>query len=116
MEEFKEFDRGAKKTDLVNKNIAGSIDAVIIIIIYCILLFSNITYFINLTDNFKILYIFAFFFIYRLISVMTIKRTVGMSLLGIEFSKEDGTELNLKEKLLTIIMVYINGVDCFNKK
>ncbi|WP_345094960.1 hypothetical protein [Flavobacterium chungnamense] len=116
MEEFEEFDNGTIKTDSVKKNIAGLIDAIVIIIFYCISYFLNISYFINLIDTFKILYIFAIFLIYRLVSIIIIKRTLGMTLVGIEFSKGDRTELNLKEKLLTIIMVYINGVDCFNKK
>jgi len=116
MEEFEEFDHGTTKADSVKKNIAGLIDAIIVIIFYCISIFSNISYFVNLIDTFKVLYIFAIFLIYRLVSIIIIKRTLGMTLVGVEFSKGDGTELNLKEKLLTIIMVYINGVDCFNKK
>ncbi len=119
MGKFDEFDHEttkSKRTDFVRKNIAGFIDALIVIIFYCISFFSNISFFIKLTDSNKVLYIFAFFLIYRLISIITIKRTIGMFLLGIEFSKEDETKLNLKEKLLATVMVYVNDVDCYNKK
>ena len=117
MNEFDEFESTkSRKTDSVKKNIAGFIDGIILIIFYSIFFFLNISYFINLSDTFKMLYIFAIFFIYRLITIMTINRTIGMILIGIKFSKEDGTELNVKEKLLTVVMVYINNVDCFNIK
>ncbi|MDR7847119.1 hypothetical protein RIU21_10110 [Riemerella anatipestifer] len=118
MENFEEFEyekNRSAKADLIKKNIAGTIDAIIVIMLYCILLLSKYyTICNNMTDNYKILYIFAIFIIYRLITIITIKRTIGMILIGIEFSKKDGTRLNLKEKLLATMMVYENNVEYYN--
>lgn len=105
-----------ERTESIKKNIAGLIDGILIIIIYCISFFLNISFFINLSDAYKVLFIFIVFMVYRLITIMSFKRTVGMILIGIEFAKENRTELNLKEKLLTTIMLYVNGVDCFDRK
>lgn len=119
MGEFEEFEyerTKSKKTESMKKNIAGFIDGIMIILIYCISFFSNISFFTKLSDSYKILYIFVLFIIYRLITIISFNRTIGMILIGIEFAKETKTELNLKEKLLTIIMVYVNGTDCFDKK
>ena len=116
MEEFEYGKTKSEKTELLKKNIAGFIDGIIIILIYCISFFSNISFFINSTDFFKVLYIFIIFIIYRLTTILTFKRTIGMILIGIEFAKKNKTELNLKERLLTIMMIYINGIDCFNRK
>jgi fructose-specific phosphotransferase system IIC component len=121
MDEFKEFEtenEERKKAGVLGKNGAGFIDAFLVI-----LLQSAIFYFIPKLSNaiefpnalsYMLFYTFLTFFMYRFITIFSLGKTVGMAALNIQFAKENETQLSFKEKLLSVLMIYTNTVDCYN--
>jgi Ca2+/Na+ antiporter len=124
MEIFEEFDTKSSKhikADIVKKNIAGLIDAFIVIIInnsYFYFIPKNNIEIINFSNviSFIAFYIFLTFIIYRIITIFTFGNTLGMLISKIQFAKENKSKINPIEKLLSIFMIYINGLDCYNKQ
>jgi len=119
MKESEDIDFTKKRVieaEWLYKNIAGFIDAIGILILYLISFVAKISFFLPLADFYKVLYIFALFIVYRLVTILIMDRTIGMYLLGMAFLKEDQTALNTKEKLCAAVMVYIHDIDCYATK
>jgi uncharacterized RDD family membrane protein YckC len=121
MNEFKEFEAEndeLKKSGALSKNGAGFIDAFLVILLqsaifYFIPKLSNAIEFPNVL-SYMLFYTFLTFFMYRFITIFILGKTVGMAALNIRFAKENQTQLSFKEKLLSVLMIYTNTVDCYN--
>jgi hypothetical protein len=121
MNEFKEFETEndeLKKAGILSKNGAGFIDAILVIVLQGILshYFSKIFYVIEFPNGlgFILFYTFLTFFLYRLLTIFSLGKTIGMAVLNMKFAKPNQTELSFKEKLLSVLMIYTNSVDCYN--
>ncbi|WP_304197255.1 RDD family protein [Flavobacterium alvei] len=121
MNEFKEFDNEnykLKKSDGLRKNGAGIIDAILVIIFQSTLFhyfpeLSNLIAFQNVL-SFMLFYVLLIFIIYRFITIFILGKTLGMAVLNMKFAKPNQTELSFKEKVLAVLMIYTNTVDCYH--
>lgn len=122
MNEFKEFETEnykLKESGVLRKNGAGLIDALLVIIFLNVLflfipkLLRDLFESSNL-QSFMLFYTFLIFLIYRFLTILTLGKTIGMAIFNIQFAKQNDMKLNFKEKLLSVIMIYINSVDCYN--
>lgn len=121
MNEFKEFDNEnyeLKKSDGLRKNGAGFIDAILVILTQTTLFhyfpqLSNLIAF-QSVFSFMLFYVLLIFIIYRFITIFTLGKTLGMAILNMKFAKRNQSELSFKEKLLSVLMIYTNTVDCYH--
>lgn len=121
MNEFKEFDNEnyeLKKSDGLRKNGAGFIDAILVILTQTTLFhyfpqLSNLIAF-QSVFSFMLFYVLLIFIIYRFITIFTLGKTLGMAILNMKFAKRNQMKLSTKEKLLSVLMIYTNTVDCYH--
>ncbi len=121
MTEFKEFENDnyeLKKSGVLRKNGTGIIDAVLVLVIQTTLFhyFPQIEDFIAFQNPLSSIffYVFVIFIVYRFLTIFTFGKTIGMAVLNIQFAKRNETKLSFKEKLLSVVMIYINTVDCYH--
>lgn len=121
MTEFKEFENNnynLKKSDVLRKNGAGIIDAILVLVAQTTLFhyypkLSNLIEFPNPLSS-MFFYVFVLFIIYRFLTIFAFGKTIGMAVLNMQFAKQNETKLSFKEKLLSVLMIYTNTVDCYN--
>jgi hypothetical protein len=121
MTEFKEFKNNnynLKKSDVLRKNGAGIIDAILVLVAQTTLFhyypkLSNLIEFPNPLSC-LFFYVFVLFIIYRFLTIFAFGKTIGMAVLNMQFAKQNETKLSFKEKLLSVLMIYTNTVDCYN--
>ncbi|SHG92055.1 RDD family protein [Flavobacterium fluvii] len=121
MTEFKEFENDnyeLKKTEVLRKNGAGIIDAILVLVIQTTLFhyfpkLSNLIEFPNQL-SFMFFYVFVIFIMYRFLTIFAFGKTIGMAILNMQFAKRNETKLSFKEKTLSVVMIYTNTVDCYH--
>ena len=121
MTEFKEFENNnynLKKSDVLRKNGAGIIDAILVLVAQTTLFhyypkLSSVIAFPNPLST-LFFYVFVLFIIYRFLTIFAFGKTIGMAVLNMQFAKQNETKLSFKEKLLSVLMIYTNTVDCYN--
>lgn len=121
MTEFKEFETNnynLKKSGVLRKNGAGIIDAILVLVTQTTLLhyfpeISNLIEFPNPLSS-MLFYTFLIFIIYRFLTIFAFGKTIGMAILNMQFAKRNETKLSFKEKLLSVVMIYTNTVDCYH--
>lgn len=120
MNEFKKFENDnyeLKKSDVLRKNGAGIIDAILVLVTQTILFnyypkLSNLIEFPNPLSS-MFFYVFAIFIVYRFLTIFAFGKTIGMAVFNMQFAKRNETKLGFKEKILSVVMIYINTVDCY---
>lgn len=123
MNEFKEFEienYKMKKAGVLRKNGAGILDAIIVIFLQNLLLSSypelaNLMAFPNIL-SYMLFYTLVLFFIYRFLCIFVLGKTIGMAILNMKFAKNNERTLNFKEKILSVVMIYINTIDCYHQE
>jgi hypothetical protein len=121
MTEIKEFENNnynLKKSGVLRKNGAGIIDAILVLVIQTTLFhyypkLSNLIEFPNPLSA-MFFYVFVIFIVYRFLTIFTFGKTIGMAVLNMRFAKRNETKLSFKEKLLLVVMIYTNTVDCYH--
>lgn len=119
MTEFKEFENyDLKKSGALRKNGAGIIDAILVIILQTTLFhyypkLSSVIEFPNPLNS-MFVYVFVLFIIYRFLTIFAFGKTIGMAILNMQFAKRNETKLSFKEKILSVLMIYTNTVDCYH--
>lgn len=121
MNEFKKFENDnydLKKSGVLRKNGAGIVDAIFVLIIQTTLFhyFPQISDFMAFQNPLSSMFVnvFVIFIIYRFLTIFAFGKTIGMAILNMQFAKRNQTELGLKEKTLSAIMIYTNTVDCYH--
>jgi hypothetical protein len=121
MTEFKEFETNnynLKKSGVLRKNGAGIIDAILVLVTQTTLLhyFPKLSSVIELPNPLSTMffYVFVLFIIYRFLTIFAFGKTIGMAILNMQFAKRNETKLSFKEKLLSVLMIYTNTVDCYH--
>lgn len=121
MTEFKEFENNnyeLKKSGVLRKNGAGFIDAFLVIIVQTILFyyFPEIANLIEFPNPLSSMFfnVFVIFIVYRFLTIFAFGKTIGMAILNMQFAKRNETKLSFKEKLLSVVMIYTNTVDCYH--
>ncbi len=117
-EEFEIESYKLKKSGALRKNYAGIIDAFLVIITQTILFryfpkLWNPTKFVN-PSGLMVINVFLTFIIYRFLTIIAFGKTIGMAILNIKFAKQNESQLSFKEKLLSVLMIYTNSVDCYH--
>ena len=117
-EEFEIESYKLKKSGTLRKNGAGIIDAFLVIITQTILFryfpkLWNPTKFVN-PSGLMVINVFLTFIIYRFLTIIAFGKTIGMAILNIKFAKQNESQLSFKEKLLSVLMIYTNSVDCYH--
>ncbi len=107
-----------KEANALKKNIAGIIDAAIIIAF-----FIGVTSFLpqNILDKLQHpirieFYILILLALYRLVLIIFFNETVGMRICRIKFLNGGLQPLSLKEKILAVFFILINGTGYYNGK
>jgi hypothetical protein len=59
-------------------------------------------------------YVFAIFIVYRFLTIFAFGKTIGMAILNMQFAKRNETKLSFKEKILSVVMIYTNTLDCYH--
>lgn len=121
MTEFKELENNnynLKKSDVLRKNGAGIIDAILVLVTQTILFnyypkLSSVIAFPNPLSA-MFFYVFVLFIIYRFLTIFAFGKTIGMAILNMQFAKRNETKLSFKEKILSVLMIYTNTVDCYH--
>jgi hypothetical protein len=121
MTEFKEFENNnynLKKSDVLRKNGAGIIDAILVLIIQTTLFhyYPKLSSVIEFPNPLSVIffYVFVIFIVYRFLTIFAFGKTIGMAVLNMRFAKRNETKLSFKEKLLSVVMIYTNTVDCYH--
>lgn len=121
MTEFNEFETNnynLKKSGVLRKNGAGIIDAILVLVTQTTLLhyFSEISNLIEFPNPLSLMlfYTFLIFIIYRFLTIFAFGKTIGMAILNMQFAKRYETKLSFKEKILSVIMIYTNTMDCYH--
>jgi hypothetical protein len=121
MTEFKEFKNNnynLKKSDVLRKNGAGIIDAILVLVAQTTLFhyypkLSSVIAFPNPLST-LFFYVFVLFIIYRFLTIFAFGKTIGMAVLNMQFAKQNETKLSFKEKILSAVMIYTNTVECYH--
>jgi hypothetical protein len=121
MTEFKEFENNnynLKKSDVLRKNGAGIIDAIAVLIFQTTLFhyFPKLSNGIEFSNPLSLLffYVFLIFIIYRFLTIFAFGKTIGMAVLNMKFAKKNETKISFKEKILSVLMIYSNSLDCYH--
>jgi hypothetical protein len=121
MNEFKDFETEnyeLKKSGVLRKNGAGLIDAILVILLQTALFhyFPELSNAIDFPNelSFMLFYTFLIFIIYRFITIFSLGKTIGMAVLNMKFAKPNQTQINIKEKILSVLMIYTNTIDCYH--
>jgi hypothetical protein len=117
-EEFEIESYKLKKSGALRKNGAGIIDAFLVIITQTILFHYfpklwNATKFVN-PSGLMLINVFLMFTMYRFLTIIAFGKTIGMATLNMKFAKQNESQLSFKEKLLSVLMIYTNSVDCYH--
>ena len=118
LEEFEIESYKLKKSRALRKNSAGIIDAFLVIITQTILFHYfprlwNATEFVN-PSFLMLINVFLTFIMYRFLTIIAFGKTIGMATLNMQFAKQNESQLSFKEKLLSVLMIYTNSVDCYH--
>lgn len=121
MNKFKEFEIDnyeLKKTGVLRKNAAGFIDAFLVLTFQTILFhyFPEIANLIEFPNPLSSMFfnVFVIFIVYRFLTIFAFGKTIGMAILNMQFAKRNETKLSFKEKILSVVMIYTNTVDCYH--
>src|SRR5436309_240570 len=115
MDNLNEFDKPSKdfiEVSTLMKNISGIIDAVFTIILTATIKLIAFNSFSNFSSN--LFFLLIVFLSYRFLTIVSFSRTLGMLIMNQIFISADKEKLTIKEKLFASLMVYINGIDCYN--
>jgi hypothetical protein len=122
MDKLEEFNRPVseyERTGIIRKNIAGALDAALVLVL------ANLAAFYLIPEgyvkqDFPLLnagiYFFIIFIFYRLTTILFLTSTIGMRILKFRYMTETTMKLTTKEKIFAAFMIYINGVRNYNLK
>jgi uncharacterized RDD family membrane protein YckC len=122
MDKLEEFNRPVfeyERTGIIRKNIAGVLDAGLVLVLANLTAFYLIPeeyvkqYFTPLNTG---IYFFGVFILYRLTTILLLTSTIGMRILKFRYMTESTIKLTTKEKIFASFMIYINGVRNYNLK
>lgn len=122
MDELNEFNQPVfeyERTGIIRKNIAGVLDAVLVLVLanlvaYYLIPAEYIKQYFTILNTW--IYIFVAFILYRLTTILFLTSTIGMRILKFRYMTETTVKLTTKEKIFAAFMIYINGVRNYNLK
>ena len=121
MTDFKEFKNNnynLKKSDVLRKNGAGIIDAILVLVAQTTLFhyYPKLSSAIEFPNPLSAMffYVFVIFIVYRFLTIFAFGKTIGMAVLNMQFAKQNETKLSFKEKILSAVMIYTNTVECYH--